>query len=85
MLTRIAAPVLGPNLLACLRMGMAYAEGRGTKRDNAKAKTVFNALCKAGIDVGCTLEIEGGSTDMIAVIKDACVAPENAFLPEAIS
>ena len=26
-----------------------------------------------------------GSLDMIAVIKDACVAPENAFLPVAIS
>ncbi len=33
----------------------------------------------------CELAIDGGCADMIAVMRDACVAPENAFFPVAIS
>ena len=49
------------------------------------ARHFFTTRSSAGGDIGCTVEIAGGSLDMIAVISDAWLAAENAFFPVAIS
>src|SRR5262249_37392137 len=49
------------------------------------ARHVFTTRSSAGGDIGCTVEIAGGSAVMIEEISEAWLAPENAFLPVAIS
>ncbi len=49
------------------------------------ARLFLTTRSRAGGDIGETCEIGGGSSFMIDEISDACVPPENAFLPVAIS
>src|SRR5262245_7188002 len=49
------------------------------------AMQVFTTRSKAGGDMGCTVDIDGGSEVMIEEINEAWLVPENAFFPVAIS
>ena len=57
----------------CQRSSGSFARHRRTTRSSA------------GGVIGATAEMGAGSSFMIDEISDACVAPENAFLPVAIS
>ena len=57
----------------CQRSSGSFARQRRTTRSSA------------GGVIGATAEMGAGSSFMIEEISDACVAPENAFLPVAIS
>src|SRR5215472_13456393 len=49
------------------------------------ARHVFTSRLRAGGDIGWKVEMGAGSEDMIAVMREAWLAPEKAFFPVAIS
>jgi len=56
-----------------------------TRSSGSFARQFLTSPSSAGGDIGCTLEIEGGSTARIAAMVEAVVLPSKARRPVTIS
>ena len=78
-----AAPAADPSAIHFSSLPTSAADCQRSSR--SFARHVFTTRSSAGGVIGATAEIADGSEDMIDEISEAWLAPENAFLPVAIS
>jgi hypothetical protein len=78
-----ATPAADPSAIQRSSAPMSWADCH--RASGSLATQMRTTRSRACGEAGCSEEIGDGSADMMALIREAWLAPENAFFPVAIS